>query len=170
MKLAKNLRRWMSRTPGRKNPPARMVRLPYRSRSALLSRGELAFYRVLLEVVGGRFGISIKPRLADVVWCPPRLFRTGIGGRVSQKHLDFVLYDLGTTAVVLAIELDDRSHDRDGRQARDQFVDEVLELCGVALLRVRAARGYDWRELQVRMQGVLRGRGARGRRDEREGK
>ena len=169
MKLAKNLRRWMWRRSGRKSPPAKTARLPYRSRPALLSRGELAFYLVLLEVVGGRFGISIKPRLADVVWCPPRLFRTGIGGRVSQKHLDFVLYDPGTTAVVLAIELDDRSHDRDGRQARDQFVDEVLELCGVALLRVRAARGYDWRELQARMQGVLRGRSPRGRRLEREG-
>lgn len=170
MKLAKNLRRWVCTTAGRKRPAARMVRLPYRSRSALLSRGELAFYRVLLEVVGGRFGISIKPRLADVVWCPPRLFRTGIGGRVSQKHLDFVLYDLGTTAVVLAIELDDRSHDRDGRQARDQFVDEVLKLCGVALMRVRAARGYDGRELQARMQGVLRGHRARGRRGKGEGK
>jgi very-short-patch-repair endonuclease len=81
-----------------------------------------------------------------------------------------VLYDLGTTAVVLAIELDDRSHDRDSRHARDQFVDEVLELCGVALLRVRAARGYDGRELEARMQGVLRGRSTPGRRHEREGK
>lgn len=143
---------------------------PYRARQTLLSRGELVFYRALRTAVGSSVGIAVKVRLADVIWCPPRLFRRAAGARVSQKHLDFVLYDLHSTAVVLAVELDDRSHDRDGRQARDRFVDEVLELCGVALLRVRAARGYDWRELQARMQGVLREHCARGRRHAREGK
>src|SRR5207249_5875833 len=55
---------------------------------------------------------------------------------------------LATTAVVLAIELDDLSHDREGRQTRDEFVDDVLAGCGVALLRVRAARSYEPRELE----------------------
>ena len=123
--------------------------MPYRSRRGLLSRGELAFYTVLRDVVAGRFGIGIKPRLADVVWCPPRLFRTGVGARVSQKHLDFVLYDLRSTAVVLAIELDDRTHKRAERRARDGFVDEVLERCYVQLLRVPAARSYDGRRLRA---------------------
>jgi len=82
--------------------------LPYRGRRALQSRGELAFYRVLVSAVRGRWTISVKPRLADVIWCPASLWRTAAGARVSQKHLDFVLYDPETTAVVLALELDDR--------------------------------------------------------------
>lgn len=130
--------------------------MPYRSRRGLLSRGELAFYTVLRDAVCGRFGISIKPRLADVVWCPPRLFRSAAGARVSQKHLDFVLYDMNSTAVVMAVELDDRSHARKERRSRDRFVDEVLARCGVPLLRIRAAPAYSERDLRARLQASLR--------------
>lgn len=135
--------------------------MPYRSRRGLLTRGELAFYTVLFDVVGRRFGIGIKPRLADVVWCPPRLFRTAVGARVSQKHLDFVLYDLRTTAVVLAIELDDRTHCRADRRRRDSFVDEVLGHCKVGLLRVQAARTYDARALRLRIEERVRSQARR---------
>jgi hypothetical protein len=130
--------------------------LPYRGRRALLSRGELAFYRVLVSAVRGRWTISVKPRLADVIWCPPSLWRTAAGARVAQKHLDFVLYDPETTAVVLAIELDDRSHARRERRVRDDFVDEVLAACGVVLLRVRAAAAYDVAALQTRIEAMVR--------------
>jgi hypothetical protein len=122
---------------------------PYRRRRALLSRGELAFYHALLPAVRDRWTINVKPRLADVIWCPPSLWNTPAGARISQKHLDFVLYDRETTAVLLAIELDDRSHARGERQARDAFVDAVLDVCGVVLLRVPAAARYDSEVLRM---------------------
>lgn len=133
----------------------RPARSPYRARRALLSRGELAFYRVLRTAVGTNVGIAVKVRLADVVWCPPRLFRRAAGARVSQKHLDFVLYDLRSTAVVLSVELDDRSHACKERRTRDIFVDEVLARCGIPLLRVRAAAAYSERDLRARLQASL---------------
>lgn len=134
----------------------RPARSPYRARRALLSRGELAFYRVLRAAVGSSVGIAVKVRLADVIWCPPRLFHRAAGARVSQKHLDFVLYDLRSTAVVLSVELDDRSHDRKERRIRDIFVDKVLARCGIPLLRVRAAPVYSERDLRARLQASLR--------------
>lgn len=130
-------------------------RLPYRRRRAMLSAGELAFYQVLVAAVRGRWTISVKPRLADVIWCPPSLWRAAAGARVSQKHLDFVLYDPETTEVVVAVELDDRSHERRARRERDAFVDEVLRACRVGLLRVRAAASYDTIELEQRIGALL---------------
>jgi very-short-patch-repair endonuclease len=103
----------------------------------------------------------VKLRLADVIWCPPSQWKTAHGARVSQKHLDFVLYDRETTEVGLAIELDDRSHARRERRARDAFVDEVLDGCGVVLLRVRAAAAYDVAALQARIEALVQ-RGCRG--------
>jgi hypothetical protein len=121
--------------------------LPYRRRRSLLSRGEKAFYDVLREAVGGRFAIAIKPRLADVLHCPRTQWHSAAGARVKPRHLDFLLYDHETTAPVLALELDDVSHDAPERRERDAFVDEALLVAGVVLVRVKAAASYNAREL-----------------------
>lgn len=132
--------------------------LPYERREALLSRGELAFYRVLYRVLPRQCGIAIKPRLADIVKCPDHLWETAHGRRLSQKHVDFVLYDLETTRIVAVIELDDRSHDRIERQRRDRFLDAVLRSTRVPLMRVRAASRYQpemiWRRLAEEVGGM----------------
>ena len=125
--------------------------LPYERRDALLSRGELAFFRALSQAVAFRHGISMKTRLADVVRCPPELWDTMHGRRLSQKHVDFVVYDRYTAAIVAVVELDDRSHDSKIRRDRDAFVDDVLGGLGVAFIRVRAASNYNVDSLRLRL-------------------
>jgi len=84
-----------------------------------------------------------KVRLADVVTCRMSPGRHGPFASISQKHLDFVLCDPKTLRIILAIELDDRSHDAEDRQKRDRFVDEVLDRAGVTLIRFQARARYD---------------------------
>jgi hypothetical protein len=83
-------------------------RYPYQRRDLLLSRGEHAFYPTLRRKLRGAFGISLKTRLADLVTVPPELWNSPHGWKLSQKHVDFVLYDRQTTAIVAVIELDGR--------------------------------------------------------------
>ncbi len=109
----------------------------------MLSRGELAFYDVLRHCIPSEYGISIKTRLADVVRCPPEHWDTPHGWRLSQKHVDFVLYDRLTTAIVSVVELDDRSHEKKIRQIRDRFLNQVLGSLGIKLVRIKAASTYD---------------------------
>lgn len=45
--------------------------------------------------------------------------------------------------VRMAIELDDRTHQREDRLRRDTFVEKVLKQAGVPLIRIPAARAYD---------------------------
>jgi hypothetical protein len=66
---------------------------------------------------------------------------------VKPRHVDFVLYDHESTAPVLALELDDATHEAPDRRERDAFVDEALLVAGVVLVRVQAAAKYDAREL-----------------------
>lgn len=115
----------------------------YTSRDVLLSRGEAAFFRPLRAAVGRDLLIMCKVRLADVVTCAVTRGRHGPFASISQKHLDFVLCDPRTLRIVLAIELDDRSHDAENRKKRDRFVDEVLEGAGVRLVRFLARARYD---------------------------
>jgi very-short-patch-repair endonuclease len=124
---------------------------PYERRESLLSRGEFAFYRVLSQAVASRHGISMKTRLADVVRCRPELWDTVHGRRLSQKHVDFVIYDRFTAAIVAVVELDDQSHNVPDRRDRDAFVDRVLVALGVAIFRVRAASSYNIDALRLQL-------------------
>ncbi len=122
--------------------------LPYFSRETLLSDGELAFYEVLRWSIPEGVAISMKVRLADVLDCSSAARQQGYFAKVSQKHLDFVLYDVVTTRILAAVELDDRSHQRRDRQRRDQFLEEAMSTAGVSLLRIPAAAHYDTRKLR----------------------
>src|SRR5215213_4011325 len=78
-------------------------RLPYFPRPFLLSKGELAFYQAVRQVLPPRLLVSFKVRLSDVINCPGDAWRQGFGARISQKHLDFVVVDADTTAVRFVI-------------------------------------------------------------------
>jgi hypothetical protein len=126
-------------------------RLPYRRRRCLLTPTELRFYQALCRAVGRVYEISIKMRLVDVVECPEYLWKS-YGRRISQKHVDFVLYERSSAEIVVAIELDDPTHLAEARQARDKFLDEVLLTGDVVLVRVYVASAYDevvlWRHIK----------------------
>lgn len=57
--------------------------------------------------------------------------------KVQAKHVDFVLCDKKMVARII-IELDDSSHNRPDRQARDSFVDEILENVGYKVIHTWA--------------------------------
>jgi hypothetical protein len=131
-------------------------RLPYFAKDTLCSRGELAFYRVLNHAVPDGLAISMKTRLADIIGCTAEGWKSGYGAKISQKHVDFVIFDPITTAILLVIELDDKTHDLADRKTRDVFVDAALKAAGVAILRVPAAREYDLDLLREQIGHLLR--------------
>jgi hypothetical protein len=131
--------------------------LPYFSREHLLSQGELAFYHALRRAVPQHLMICPKVRLADVIHCSGEAWKQGFGGRISQKHLDFVIADAASTAILLAIELDDRTHQRADRQARDEFLERALSAAKVPLVRVACAPTYDARALGAILTRKLEG-------------
>lgn len=131
-------------------------RLPYFPKDYLCSKGEQAFYRVLMHAVPAGMGLSMKTRLSDVIGCTAEGWKSGFGAKISQKHVDFVVIDPVTTAILLVIELDDKTHQQADRQSRDVFVDQALAAAGVAILRVPAAREYDLDELRDQVEHLLR--------------
>lgn len=121
---------------------------PYRASASLVTKNEMHFYSALLRAVGAEFTVAPKVRLADIITCQEKAWPLGYGRLIAQKHIDFLLCDPANLRVVLAIELDDRSHARPERRLRDLFVDRALEAAGVPLVRVRVARSYDPRDIK----------------------
>src|SRR4029079_10203671 len=112
--------------------------LPYFSRGYLLSKGEAAFFHALRQSVPPGLMIAPKVRVSDVIGCDAAAWKRAFGGRISQKRVDFVLVDARTTAFVLVVELDDKSHRQRDRRGRDDFVDRALAAAGIPVLRVPA--------------------------------
>lgn len=63
--------------------------------------------------------------------------------KIQSKHIDFVLCDAQTMAVVAAVELDDKSHQGEKAKERDAVKDKACAAAGLPLLRFKAERSYD---------------------------
>lgn len=121
---------------------------PYFACETLLTRAELKFFSVLSAVTKNKYGISCKVRLADIINCSEQNWHRGYGPKISSKHIDFVLFDIKTSDIILCIELDDKSHNRPDRIKRDHFVNKALKVSNVPLLRVPVSKGYDMAALE----------------------
>ena len=139
---------------------ARRRRLPYYSREFLLTKGEAAFYQVFRKVVPDGAALCFKVRLCDLIDCGADARRRGFWSKIAQKHIDFVLVDAASTAILVAVELDDRTHARKDRRERDVFVDGAMDVAGIPLMRVPAAAAYDPRALRAQLAEHLRRRRA----------
>jgi very-short-patch-repair endonuclease len=119
-------------------------KLPYQKRASLLTESELTFYRALSQAVNGQWSIHAMVRLADLIQVRPQTPKfQAWQNRIHAKHVDFLLCDQGSMEAKLALELDDRTHERPDRQRRDEFVDQALADAGVPLLRVDVGESYD---------------------------
>ncbi len=128
---------------------------PYFAREFLLTKAESKFYKVLKAVTKNKYDIACKVRLADIINCSELNWRRGYGGQIACKHIDFVLFDSNTSRILLAIELDDRSHDKPARQKRDKFVNKAMKKADVVLLRVPVEWGYDMGKLDKEIKVAL---------------
>ena len=120
--------------------------LLYRSKP-LLTAWERKVLPLLLEQLPPGCHLCPQVRLADLLAITTKdpSARTTALNRVASKSVDFAIVDLTTGAVRLVVELDDKTHDRPDRQARDGFVGEVLRAAGIPVARFRPRQPIDLR-------------------------
>lgn len=125
-------------------PTSNRGTLPYALIPEVLTSAEQTFFAALQAAVPAGLIICPQVRLANLVNVTSRGRQQRYDFyRIQAKCVDFVLCDALTTAPRLVIELDDSSHQRADRQARDAFVDAVLASVGLPILHVRWAARYD---------------------------
>ncbi len=133
----------------RKKPP-----LGYKRVANIFTPAERRFFWALHEAVGDRLFIFAKVRVADVI-LPQNIkdksrWRSAFN-KVACKHFDYVLCDRNLK-ILLAIELDDKSHERADRVERDRFLNWACKSAGFALLRVKLQKSYNPKELRSLIQ------------------
>lgn len=130
--------------------------LPYERRGVLLSPAEINFLRTLQLAVREDWLIFSMVRLADIIKVRPRTrkFQTW-NTRIQGKHLDFVLCDVETLDIKLAIEVEQQPTSFLDRGHRDRFVNTALAAAGVPLLRVKVQEKYETAVLRKDLEDVM---------------
>ena len=96
-----------------------------------------------------------KVNLGDIFFVATPGAPRSATNRISQKHVDYLVCDPRTLTPLFAVELDDRSHDRPDRQARDRLVDDVFATAHLPLVRVPVQHAYVISDLAARFAPFL---------------
>lgn len=130
---------------------------PYHIRDDFLSNAEHSFYLVLKHTVADKVAICPKVSLSDLFYVKSRdrsKYRT-YTNKIDRKHVDFLLCDPKTLAPLVGIELDDKSHQKSDRRARDKFVEKVYAAANLPLVRFPVRRSYSTSELDSVLKQYL---------------
>ena len=129
--------------------------LPYRRKPHVMSKGERALWYPLYKAVQGKYRLFCKVRLADLVGAPTGRDERYWFKKIRGYHVDFVLCHPDTTAPLLVIELDDRTHRSPKAKDRDAFKDAVCQAAGLPIYRIPARQAYDPIELGERIEQLV---------------
>ncbi len=132
----------------------------YFLRKTLLSPAERSLLGVLESIGFEDVNICCKVRLADIVGVKKGLAKgewRRAFNRVSAKHVDFLIVSKSAANPIVAVELDDASHEKEERVDRDALVDSVCQSAGLPMVHVAARHTYDPKLLQKAIEEAVSG-------------
>jgi len=119
----------------------------YQRKEFFMSRPEHVFFDILVSIVGDRYYVFPQLHLSTLLLSKGQDWY-GARGHITQKSVDFVICDKAYIKPLLAIELDDSSHERAGRQDRDAEVERIFKEVGLPLLRFPNQSQYNKGEIR----------------------
>lgn len=124
----------------------------YTRKQFFLTRAEHECYDALIAAVGNKYHVFAQVHLPTILdnKVKGQDWRAALA-HINRKSVDFVLCDKAYISPKLAIELDDKSHERPDRQERDREVERILGDAGVPLLRLENKGRFDPQELAQRI-------------------
>lgn len=134
------------------------VKYHYKSKAFVMTKPENDFFDTLTEVVGSNFYVFPQMHLSSI------LDHTTVGqswkgafSTINQKSVDYVICSKAYRQPLLAIELDDSSHDTEDREQRDANVAHMLAEAHIPLIRFRNVRSLSKEEISQRVHEKLPG-------------
>lgn len=139
---------------GRTEAPEK-AKYQYRRKNFFLTRAEHECYDALVQAVGAEYHVYAQVHLPTIVdhTIKGQDWRAALA-HINRKSVDFVLCDKAYISPKLAIELDDRSHERPDRQERDREVERILQQAGIPLLRLQNHGQFNAVELAQKIKEV----------------
>lgn len=121
----------------------------YKRKDFLMSKPEHQFFNILVDIMGDKYYVFPQIHLSTLLdnkvvgqnW-------RGAFRHIDEKSVDFVICDKAYIKPLLAIELDDRTHEREDRKKRDGEVERILNEAGLPLLRFGNNGNFNREEIK----------------------
>ena len=120
---------------------------------SLLTVPELACFNTLDTVAGKDYYIMAKVSLSDIAVVKKGVDQSRLK-KASKSHIDFVLCDRTTLAVICAIELDDATTAASNKDTRSA---DLLQEVGIMVFRLPVKTNYSMPEIQQMLTPYLKG-------------
>jgi len=117
----------------------------------ILTQNERKFFDALQIAAGENYIIFAKMGLWNII----QHSNKSEWNKIAQKHIDFVLYDHQKNKILVAIELDDKSHNKQSARKNDRFKDTVLQSVNIPLLRIKAQQEYNINLLKNNLENII---------------
>ncbi len=124
-------------------------------KASLLTERERNFYETIRLIADKHnFNVLTKIRLADIVTVSDDIeYKSSAWysefNKISRKHIDFALADKHNLDIKLLIEIDDRTHQREDRIERDEFVDSVFKQANIPILHLYDVIGLEEKIINI---------------------
>lgn len=136
-------------------PASKKAQFFYARKEYLMTASENEFFRILSEIAGDRYYIFPQIHLSALFTNKTygRFSKLG-GSRINQWSVDYVLCDRTTLKPIYAVELDDPTHNKPTRQARDAKVEQIFKDMNMPLVRFRDYRNLTKDQISQRFADV----------------
>lgn len=124
----------------------------YFKKDYTFTKNELFAYRDIKKIADKcDLVVFPKMRLADICGVTKGTkYWNAYFSKIKSKHIDFVLCDNKLCSPMIAIELDDSTHQREDRKKRDAFVNDLMNHIGIPILHIYNTQGLD-----EKIKGIL---------------
>ena len=121
----------------------------YKRRDFLMSRAEHEFFDILVDITKDQYYVFPQIHLSTILdnkvvgqnW-------KGAFRHIDEKSVDYVICDKAYIKPLLAIELDDKTHEQSNRKIRDGEVERILSNANLPLLRFGNNGYFNKEEIQ----------------------
>jgi hypothetical protein len=122
---------------------------PYLKKLHLLTQAEKELYFILSEMLGNDYLIFSQVSMSALLYLP-KMNNSNYyhyWNKIKSKYADFVICDKENIKPLLVIELDDSSHFRLDRIARDIMIDKIFENATLPILHIKFSSNYNKEDL-----------------------
>ncbi len=117
----------------------------------LLTQEELKFYK-LLKSITDKYNLNIFCQVSLYAVVKNKEYKDF--NKIKSKSIDYVITD-NNCKIKFCIELDDKTHIKEKRQIRDNFINELFKQVNIKLIRVPVQSYYNLQNLEEKIKESL---------------
>lgn len=126
----------------------------YKHKDFLMTYAEAEFFRLLLQVVGDQHSVYPQVHLSAIIEhrVKGQNWKAAFS-HINGKSVDFAVCDSNNFKPLVAIELDDKTHERPNRRIRDEEVERILIEAKLPLVRFAGRQNLE--AIRQKLSNVL---------------